>query len=681
MAQPDKPHINWAYKPQLDSLRALAVVVVIIYHARFFIGDTLLFSAGFMGVDLFFLISGYIISLKLMHEYQQTKQINFLDFYDKRIRRLFPTLIIGVIFGFFFSYLFLNPEPFKDMASSIKPVLLFYSNFYFDRELDYFAGPSDLNPFLHAWSLSVEEQFYVLFPVFLFILLTFSKKKVMPILTTLFFVCFIISANEAQSDQRAAFFLIQFRVWEFLLGIIIATLEFKQSKLLDRIKCRIIEAISLTGLLGCLLYFDKTVPHPAFPVLVFLCFSALFLVSCQNHSSFTNTYLTGRNIRFIGLISYTLYIVHQIVFVLYRHIEAESGMQTIDKYTALFITLVVSMLVYFCIEQPVRNRQLIGRKFFYSLCILFLSLILVVAHKAKQGDILPLSHHYIQSIPAPGERGSKGEHCPSKKKKDDFCLIGDTTREPLIALVGDSHAMTLINALDTALNEREQSALVLTQAGCIYAPSIRRHPEPITAKCEGTLNNWHAYLLEKNFETIIIFSRYTASLERSLFNNTIGGIEYSTLNINRDKMPPYVAITDKTNPPIPLSRDAFVDYLRHDLNELAQLSKNFILIYPVPEVGWHPYELALTKARFGEDTAIKTPYSVFVERNKYTYAALDSVSGENIIRVKPADFICDSRYCNTRDEKGWFYYDDDHLSHYGAEHLINSFINTIPQNQ
>jgi len=179
--------MNIKYRSEIDGLRAIAVLAVVFFHAEFTIWGVNPFKGGFVGVDVFFVISGYLITSIILTDLNQNR-FSFLKFYVRRARRILPALFTVMLVPVPFSWIYMFPNAMKEYAGSLLSSLFFGSNFWFGYEDSYWAGPGDLKPFLHTWSLSVEEQFYILFPVALLILWRRAKKYTVSIF--LFYFCF-----------------------------------------------------------------------------------------------------------------------------------------------------------------------------------------------------------------------------------------------------------------------------------------------------------------------------------------------------------------------------------------------------------------------------------------------------------------------------------------------------------
>lgn len=201
------------YRPEIDGLRTIAVVAVLIYHAKFLLNEQLFLQGGYLGVDIFFVISGYLITTILIRGLQG-KTFCYKNFYDRRLRRLLPALLVVITASFPFDYMLLLPDAFKEFASSTLTSVFFVSNIFFLSQDSYVAEPSLFKPLLHTWSLAIEEQFYIVFPIILAVVLRLVKTRLTIILVVLTMISFGLSVYQTQTDPDSSFFLLPF----FFLG-------------------------------------------------------------------------------------------------------------------------------------------------------------------------------------------------------------------------------------------------------------------------------------------------------------------------------------------------------------------------------------------------------------------------------------------------------------------------------
>ena len=251
------------YRREIDGLRALALLPVIFFHAGFE-----LFSGGFVGVDVFFVISGYLITTIILIELEKGK-FSIIHFYERRARRILPALFIVIFVTIPFAWLWLLPTDMKKFSQSLIAVVLFVSNIFFGRESGYFDTEAELKPLLHTWSLAVEEQFYIFFPIFLIFFWTLNKKLLVFLLGLIFIVSFSLAQYSLNLKSSAAFYLLTTRGWELLIGVFIAFYLFKFKR--NNFSKYSSEAAGWFGILliiYAIFSYSKTTPFPSFYALV-----------------------------------------------------------------------------------------------------------------------------------------------------------------------------------------------------------------------------------------------------------------------------------------------------------------------------------------------------------------------------------------------------------------------------
>lgn len=342
------------YRPEIDGLRALAVLPVMLFHAGF---QT--FQGGFVGVDVFFVISGYLITSIILAELEAGR-FSIVRFYERRARRILPALFLVMFVCLPFAWLWLLPPSMKSFSQSVAAVSMFASNILFWRTSGYFDSAAELKPLLHTWSLAVEEQFYVLFPICLMLAWRLGKHWTLG----LFGVAFVTSLGLAQhssiAEPAAAFYLLPTRAWELLTGAFVAIYMAKPG-------CRSSSTGLQTagGLLGVSLIlmaifaFDKETPFPGFYALVPTCGTAIILL-CATQSDVVGKFLGNRLLVGIGLISYSAYLWHQPMLAFAKHqTSGEPG-----KALLGCALLVSGMLAYFSwryVEVPFRIKGTVSR--------------------------------------------------------------------------------------------------------------------------------------------------------------------------------------------------------------------------------------------------------------------------------------------------------------------------------
>ena len=339
------------YRSEIDGLRAIAVLPVILYHAGFN-----LFEGGFVGVDVFFVISGYLITNIIITE-MEDERFSIARFYERRARRILPALFLVILVCIPFAWIWIPPEQFGDFLKSIAHVSIFASNFYFWTQSGYFEPASELVPLLHTWSLSVEEQYYLIFPIFLMLIWNLGKKLVF----TIIFIVLLISVGLSEWGWRNApeanFYLSYSRFWELLAGSLCAFFLFRKKVHRNNY----FSTLGLLLIIFSIFYFDKKTPFPSFytltPVL-----GSVFIILFGSTSTFVAKLLSLKPLVGIGLISYSAYLWHYPLFVFARIRSIGDP----NEYLMMIIAPISFTLAYLSwqyVEKPFRKpKKPIGSK-------------------------------------------------------------------------------------------------------------------------------------------------------------------------------------------------------------------------------------------------------------------------------------------------------------------------------
>ena len=361
------------YRAEIDGLRALAVVPVILFHAGFE-----LFSGGFVGVDVFFVISGYLITTILIEDIEN-KRFSIVNFYERRARRILPALFFVMLVCIPFAWMWMLPSQMKDFSQSLVAVSLFASNIFFWRESGYFDAAAEEKPLLHTWSLAVEEQYYVLFPIFLIVAWRFGKNRVFWVIVVMAAISLLLSEWGWRKKATANFYLAPTRAWELFAGSIAAFIVQKQGVQ----KNNLLAILGLAAIIFSIFSFDETTPFPSVYALVPVT-GVVLLVLYADKATFTAKLLSTRGFVGIGIISYSAYLWHQPLLAFARIRLAEPSNYLMAVLALLSVGL--AYLSWKFIEAPFREKQKINRKiiFFLSAFGIFLFATLgVIGHKTN----------------------------------------------------------------------------------------------------------------------------------------------------------------------------------------------------------------------------------------------------------------------------------------------------------
>lgn len=356
------------YRAEIDGLRAFAVIPVILFHAGFKI-----FSGGFSGVDIFFVISGYLITLILIEDLENS-QLSIINFYERRVRRILPALFFVMLCCIPFAWIWMSPFQLKEFSQSLVVVSLFASNIFFWRENNYFATGSEEKPLLHTWSLAVEEQYYMLFPVFLFFVWRFGKNYAFLIIILFSVFSFSLSEWGWRNQPIANFYLTPTRAWELLTGSITAFIVSKRGVQSNNI----LAIIGLLAIIFSIFFYSEKTPFPSFYSLVPVIGTAL-LILFAGEKTLTAKFLSNKIFVGIGLVSYSAYLWHQPLFAFARIVLIEPP----PIWLMLSLSISSIALAFFSwkfIEKPFRgkSKKINSRIFIFSLSLCSLLLFIII---------------------------------------------------------------------------------------------------------------------------------------------------------------------------------------------------------------------------------------------------------------------------------------------------------------
>ncbi|MGI1678413.1 MAG: acyltransferase [Cellvibrionaceae bacterium] len=426
------------YRAEIDGLRALAVVPVILFHAGFE-----LFSGGFVGVDIFFVISGYLITTILIEDIERNR-FSILNFYERRARRILPALFLVMILCIPFAWMWMLPIQMKDFSQGLIAVSLFVSNILFWRQSGYFGPEAEENPLLHTWSLAVEEQYYLLFPVFLILAWRyFGKNKVFWMIVV--FAAISLAASEWgwRNNSGANFFLAPTRAWELFAGSIAAFVVQKRGVQSNNI----LSLLGLFALIFAVFAYDEGTPFPSVFALVPVC-GVVLLVLFAEKETFAARLLGSKAFVGIGLISYSAYLWHQPLFAFAR-------IQLVDdpSVTLMLVLSATSIVLAYgswrFIEGPFRNKNFLKRQTIFLLSSLvgaafilfgvfgqstdgFKSFRFTPSDRAYLDELSDDPNYVVRRFNALKETGAGWDEDENTKN---------------ILLIGDSYAQDLVNAI------------------------------------------------------------------------------------------------------------------------------------------------------------------------------------------------------------------------------------------
>jgi peptidoglycan/LPS O-acetylase OafA/YrhL len=452
---------NLVYRPEIDSLRALSVGAVIIYHSAVY--NQLFLPGGYLGVDIFFVISGYLISSLIFREFFQTNTFVFKNFFERRVRRILPALLVVILLSIPLALKYIYPVSLVDFSKSILSTLGFGSNLYFFFTGQEYAAESGLlKPLLHTWSLSVEEQFYILFPLIVLICFKYFKKYLLSVIIIAIILSLFFAEILSIRNPSLNFYVLSSRAWELLFGSLVAILEIKYKKKNTLINSNIFVSTGIFLIISSFFFYDESIAHPTFRSLPPVIGTVLILYFA-NPSSFVVRFMSFRLFSSIGLISYSLYLWH---FPIFAFARLSFYGNNIKEYLIIGSSIFIfSIITYFFIEKPFRSKKITSLKFFLiSIVSMYLILIFISINIiSNQG--------YKDRFPVEGKFNLDNRIYNKERLLNNQKLGIPSFKEnnqKKILVVGNSNAQDLFNSLylNKELFKDYQFSLIKTQVFC-----------------------------------------------------------------------------------------------------------------------------------------------------------------------------------------------------------------------
>jgi peptidoglycan/LPS O-acetylase OafA/YrhL len=485
------------YRAEIDGLRALAVIPVILYHTGF-----KLFGGGYVGVDVFFVISGYLITTIILAELE-AGTFSLTRFYERRARRILPALFVVMFACLPFAWFWLLPNAMRGFSSSLVAVPTFLSNIYFWRQSGYFDTATELKPLIHTWSLAVEEQYYVLFPLFLMLTWKLGKRWIVGFLVLVFGISLAGAQLLSVMHPTFAFYMLPTRGWELLIGAFIAFYYSRHN--IKKHNDTIEQLGSLFGLLlivySVFAYNDKT-PFPSIYTLVPTLGAALIIIFAT-HKTVVGQLLGLKPLVAIGLISYSAYLWHQPIFAFARERSFDEPSTYLMSVLAL-LSFALAYLSWKYIERPFRNKHRISQR-------------KVFAYGALCSALFVGIGFYVRLYIVPNYQWDKYVRTHTCYLSDDDyklneekCVLKSTLQKRSVLLWGDSNAAAQYPGL-IELSENNSFVLSqLTQSSCPPLSDIH----PISFRSAENCNQLNEQILDivsrNHFQVIILHSRWIA---------------------------------------------------------------------------------------------------------------------------------------------------------------------------
>jgi peptidoglycan/LPS O-acetylase OafA/YrhL len=661
------------YRPEIDGLRAWAVLPVVLFHA-----SLPGFSGGFIGVDIFFVISGYLITTILLTELNNDS-FSIINFYERRARRILPALFVVVISCLPLAFIWMSPDQLLRFGKALVAVPTFISNFLFWQESGYFAEIAKETPLLHTWSLAVEEQYYIAIPMILWVLWYYTRKWIFVIFALGSIASFIIALQLHKYGSSTAFFFSMSRAWELGAGSLLALLN--RNGLTSH---RWGDFLTFTGLFLLTIGFvfiDEASVHPGYLTVIPVIGTALIIQFARADGWISKTFLSNRLFNEIGRMSYSLYLWHYPLFA-FAHLYTQGELSPTVILLLLVLTAVFAFASYRFVEKPLRNKTKFGRAFIFTFAGTMSATVITLGFWLTSSNGLP-SRYPDEVVKALTPEGLTND-CSWTSPLPEYpqikvCAFGDTSAKRKVVLWGDSHASATWAALNDSLKDKRLKGWYMSNNYCnrivtLYESSSASDND--IKQCQSSLEVMSKMLADANLSSIVIAIRWTYRLypvEGAIgsynFDNGEEGVESA--------MAGYSYALDKDGKlsisPEDKSR-AMQDFIRY----FEKFGANVIVQYPVPEVGWDvPSYLHKHYLNSGElPKSLSTSFDRYKARNKFVIDNLDAVGKQDkLFRLYPQDVLCNTLVadrCVAYLDGVTYYMDDDHVSKLGSTMLIDT---------
>jgi len=647
------------YRREIDGLRAIAVLAVVLYH--FGIPGL---DGGFVGVDVFFVISGFLIGAILWREHQTTGRLSLGRFYLRRIRRLAPAFVAVAVVSSMFAWVILLPFEFREFGKMLIAATFYFSNILFFRQTGYFDTASEEKVLLHTWSLSVEEQFYIFLPL-LTLLFARSKHTLIGVLILAWAASLVANIALTPVMQTATFYLFPFRAWELLTGVLLAIWGYERVE--NWVHHQALSWIGVALILGSVVLVQPGPGFPGFQVVAPVLGTALVLLNGRQ-DNFVNAALSSRGFVFFGLISYSLYLWHWPVLVLSKYWR--DGYSSASEVAFwLLVAMVLGTLSWRFVERPTRHSMAPARIIFGTAIIASLSLS-VFGFLIYQNQGLPqrFSAKAQVHIAASADFLQDFSRCSVASDGvfagQNICELGPAGQKPSVIVWGDSHLRAFAEGIAAAADAAGTSGLLIWNAGCPPLFGLTKTETYATPSEDTACNGFNAEMPSRlaqlsGIDRILLVGRWSYYASgRGVGLDAENGISL-------------VATSGETAPQDVL----FADAVSTTVSALSRDFSQVFVLRQVPEIPTYDSRQFARKLAHGQSTGLASvSQGAALERAATGAAPFDRAAASGNVKIlDPWPRLCADGICPAVQNGRGLYFDNNHLTNTGARLLTPLF--------
>ena len=628
------------YRPDIDGLRAVAVLLVLFFHAGFDF-----FSGGYVGVDVFFVISGYLITGILVSGIEKNKY-SFKTFILSRITRLYPALISTVIITIIIGFMLFTPSDYINLGKTAIYTIASISNFFFWMKAGYFDTSSETNPLLHTWSLSVEQQFYLIWPLVIVLAIRSSRKRALTTILIIGFISLCFSEAFVKIDPTSNYYMMPFRIFEFAAGGALALRKSSGGK--TTIANNIGFLLGLALIVFSAITYGKATAFPGVHALV-PTIGACFCILCGGNSR-ASCLVRNTPIVAIGIVSYSIYLVHWPVLVFYKY-YIYRPITDLEKISLILVSIALGFASYVLIENRFRKINLaplnkMSSSFSISVAFIVFSSLMIVNNNGVEARV---NKYYKERISQAGEF-HVNEYGGTGYRYGVPGFIGDKNTMPSAVFLGDSYARQYAFAADNYLKSIHKSMITSFQDGCYfsleYAPIISGKPNIWCKK--SSLD----YALEqsKKLNLPVIISVHWAG-----YYSSVGDFKGNPINFK--------------------THEEYISFVKESINELANIFKPNHVLFIGSQPGMignldinscisRPNFFPMTCTQYLTTHSDSNTFEIDMNKGiSDTVQLIDNAKYFDVFK-----YVCNGGRCETMTSDGQFIYSDHaHLSKSGAK--------------
>jgi peptidoglycan/LPS O-acetylase OafA/YrhL len=651
------------YRADIDGLRALAVIPVVLFHA-----GTPWFQGGYVGVDVFFVISGYLITSIIVGELD-AKSFSLLSFYERRIRRIFPALVVVLAFCLVTGFALLTPADYQTLGQSTDAAALFLSNIFFWKHASYFDVAASEKPLLHTWSLAIEEQYYLFYPLILIALTSISSRIRGPAILLGGLASFAFCAVMVNVKPSATFYLAPARAWELLFGGLIALnwVPLSENRTINR-------SAALLGL-ACIfipvIVYTPTTRFPGITALPPVIGAVLLIWSGFNHRTLVHSWLSSRPMMAIGKVSYSLYLWHYPLLAFAGYMTLR-GLGPVAAAAVCLVAFMASLLSLQFVEKPFRFHGATGSiPRIVAVAVAGMAIVVVGGTLVALSDGFPGRMTAAASHLLASEREQEAVHhweCMSIEQRivnpKEACKLGSQDARPSALLWGDSHAVVTATALEQSAVRNNAAFLFAASVDCPiglgFSIDASTGPEFVSTPGYRFCGQYNKEMAElalssPDIRNVVLVSRWTNWRVGEPGSPAESPVDIRLRNGNG------AARTIQDN------RAIFVRGFEELILTLVGAGKTVWIVGPLPEPTVRVPKALYVKALGFDTTNIDISEESYKTRHRYVLALFDEIARKYSVRfIWPSEALCADGGCPVIENGNPMFFDQDHLSYFGV---------------